>query len=99
MLLFPWDFMEVSDRCRASCVCDASQKGYGACVYLRVPSVNKFKVSFVMSRGRVAPIKGISLARLELLGALLCARLVTFVKSALHLDDVSVLCWTDSTVV
>ncbi|KAK3889709.1 hypothetical protein Pcinc_006275 [Petrolisthes cinctipes] len=66
---------------------DASEKGYGACVYLRVPqSDGKFSVSFVMSRGRVSPIKSVTLPRLELIGALLCARLVTFVESALHIN-------------
>ncbi|KAK3878755.1 hypothetical protein Pcinc_016567 [Petrolisthes cinctipes] len=77
---------------------DASEKGYGACVYLRVPqSDGKFSVSFVMSRGRVSPIKSVTLPRLELIGALLCARLVTFVESTLHIN-VPVCCWTDSTV-
>ncbi|KAK3889712.1 hypothetical protein Pcinc_006278 [Petrolisthes cinctipes] len=39
-----------------------------------------------MSRGRVSPIKSVTLPRLELIGALLCARLVTFVESALHIN-------------
>lgn len=77
---------------------DASEKGYGACVYLRVPHPDgKICVSFVISRGRVSPIKSVTLPRLELLGALLCARLVTFVKCALHIN-VPVCCWTDSNV-
>ena len=79
---------------------DASEKGYGTCIYFRMPkSDNEFCVSFVMSRGKVAPIKRITLPRLELLGALLSARLINFVKSALHLnDDVKLFCWTDSQV-
>lgn len=78
---------------------DASEKGYGACIYLRVPCTgDSFKVSFVIGRGRVAPIKKISLPRLELLGALLCARLTVFVKAALRLPDVRT-CWSDSKVV
>lgn len=77
---------------------DASEKAYGACVYLRLPLPDgNFKVSLVMSKGRVAPIKALSLPRLELLSAVLCCRLVNFVMSALHLD-VPVFCWTDSTV-
>ena len=77
---------------------DASEKAYGACVYLRFPLHNgNFKVSLVMSKGRVAPIKAMSLPRLELMSAVLCSRLVNFVMSALHLD-VPVFCWTDSTI-
>ncbi|XP_066941407.1 uncharacterized protein [Macrobrachium rosenbergii] len=78
---------------------DASERGYGACVYVRVPEEGNFKVTLIAARGKVAPIKKVSLPRLELLGALLCARLVVFVKSALRLvQEVSVRCWTDSTV-
>ena len=79
---------------------DASEKGYGTCIYFRMPkSGNEFYVSFVMSGGKVTPIKRITLPRLELLWALLSARLINFVKSALHLnDDVKLFCWTDSQV-
>ena len=79
---------------------DASEKGYGSVVYLRVPkSQDEFHVSFVMSRTKVAPIKWVTLPRLELLGALLSARLMHFVKFALHLpDSVRLACWTDSKV-
>ncbi|KAK4324412.1 hypothetical protein Pmani_004972 [Petrolisthes manimaculis] len=79
---------------------DASEKGYGSCMYFRVPkSDEEFHISFVMSRTKVAPIKRVTLPRLELLGALLSARLMHFVKSALHLDDcVRLVYWTDSKV-
>lgn len=76
---------------------DASEKGYGSIVYLRMPkSHDEFYVSFVMSRTKVAPIKRVTLPLLELLGALISARLIKFVKSALHLpDNVRLACWTD----
>ena len=80
---------------------DASEKGYGTCVYLRAPKSEGigFYVTLVMSRGKVAPIKRVTLPRLELLGALLSARLINFVKSALHLsNDVKLYCWSDSQV-
>lgn len=37
---------------------DATERGYGACMYLRLPQPDdKYSISFVMSRGRVAPVK------------------------------------------
>ena len=65
---------------------DASPSGCGAAVYLRTPlSDGTFSVSLVMTRGRVAPVKKVSLPRLELLGSLLAARLVVYVRRALVL--------------
>ena len=79
---------------------DASERGYGACVYLRIPREDgSYSVSLVISKGKVAPIKKVTLPRLELLAALLCARLLTFVRKALKLPaDVRYRCWTDSMV-
>ncbi|XP_076030377.1 uncharacterized protein LOC143018673 [Oratosquilla oratoria] len=79
---------------------DASQKGYGSCVYLRIPKSDKeFHVSFVMDRTKLVPIKRVTLPRLELLGALLSVRLGHFVKSALCLNGcVRLVCWTDPKV-
>ena len=80
---------------------DASPKGYGAVVYLCCTREDGSReVSLVMARARVAPITAHTLSRLELLGSLLAARLVVFVRQALHLPDTTPsLCWTDSTIV
>ncbi|KAG1682986.1 hypothetical protein GQR58_010380 [Nymphon striatum] len=79
--------------------CDSSEKAYGACVYIRTPTEgNSFKTALVISKARVAPIKTMSLPRLELMGALLGARLLKFVKKTLRLDC-EYRCWTDSTIV
>ena len=79
---------------------DASERAYGCCVYLRVRNPDgTWMCSLVLSRVRVAPVKRISLPRLELMGALLCSRMVVFVRKALKLpEDVPCHCWTDSTV-
>jgi len=44
---------------------DASTKAYGAIVYL----CNNHDISFVLSKGRVAPIKALTLPKLELMAA------------------------------
>ncbi|GFR90552.1 DUF1759 and Peptidase A17 and DUF1758 and RVT 1 d omain containing protein [Elysia marginata] len=58
------------------------------------------KVSLVISKTRVAPIKKMTLPRQELMGALLVARLLVFVRNALRLPmDTSYCCFTDSNIV
>ena len=86
--------------CQLHCFGDASQQAYGACVYLVVQGPDgMWSSSLVLSRAKVAPLKRISLPRLELLAAVLCARLLVYVKQALKLnEDVECHCWTDSTV-
>ena len=95
---FPWSDMRDIELHAFG---DASEKGYGACVYLRyrLPNGN-FDSVLIISKARVAPLKKLTLPRLELLGALLCARLLVFVRKALKLPtEVESRCWTDSTIV
>ena len=79
---------------------DASPKGYGAAVYLRAAREDgSYAASLVMAKGRVAPLKELSLPRLELLASLMAARLLVFVRQALRLPvSVTHRCWTDSMV-
>ena len=60
---------------------DASLKSYGSCVYLRfVQPDGSYHVSFVMSKGRVAPLRQrLILPRLELMACLTAAELVKHV--------------------
>ena len=79
---------------------DASQSAYGCVSYLRyrTPS-GDFDVSFLLARARVAPVKTVTLPRLELLACLLAARTADHVCKALKLSsEVRVRCWTDSTI-
>ena len=77
---------------------DSSEQAYGACVYLVAKSHDgSCTSSLVISRTRVAPLKNLTLPRLELMSSLMCARLLVFVRQALHLpSDCEYKCWTDS---
>ena len=78
---------------------DASPKAYGAAVYIRVTDcVGQVSSQLVMSKTRVAPIKTVSLPRLELLAAVVNARLLKFVVNTLQIKVDRVVCWTDSMV-
>jgi len=77
------------------CFADASQKAYGAIVFL----VNHQEVSFMLAKTRVAPLKQFSLPHLELLAALVATRLTQFVVTHLPLQSPSIFMWSDSQIV
>ena len=55
---------------------DASQNGYGAATYLRVEDKNgRVKCSFVMGKSRLAPIKSVTIPRMELSAAVVATKL------------------------
>ncbi|GFX22327.1 integrase catalytic domain-containing protein [Trichonephila clavipes] len=78
---------------------DASQKAYGAAAFLRVKHKDRVSVDLVTSKSRVAPLKRLSLPRLELMGTLLAARLAKEVKKILDQKcSTRAFFWTDSQV-
>ncbi|KRZ74085.1 Adenine phosphoribosyltransferase [Trichinella papuae] len=78
---------------------DASQTAYAACAYIRVESMDhQMSANLVISKNRVAPLRQISLPRLELMAALLCARLKKYLEKELTLPIQETICWSDSRV-
>ncbi|XP_077296682.1 uncharacterized protein LOC143918616 [Arctopsyche grandis] len=79
--------------------CDASERAYGACIYIRsINAVGDIKVSLVCSKSRVAPLKKLSIPRLELCSALLLANLVNYIKINFKRSFSKIVCWSDSMV-
>lgn len=79
---------------------DASEHAYAAVVYLRMTdNKGRVHVSLVMSKTKVAPIKRLTIPRLELCGALLLSKLLTYIKDDLSLSVDSIVAWTDSMIV
>ena len=78
---------------------DASESAYGACAYLKVTSDTGVHVSLVMGKSRVAPLKSISIPRLELTAATVGAKLSKFLLDELDIVNISVHFWTDSMTV
>lgn len=65
---------------------DASESAYGACIYLKsVDGSENSSIHLLCGKSRVAPLKSISLPRLELQAALLFALLVNTICTALNL--------------
>ena len=81
--------------------CDGSQQAYGAVAYLRGLSAdNGINTAFLMAKTKVAPLKTTTLPRLELLAALLGAKLFQYLNKTLQLVNSSeVMYWSDSQIV
>lgn len=80
--------------------CDASLKAYGAVAYFRyVDNEQKIKTSFILSKSRVAPLKKLTLPRLELMGAIIGARLSKYLLELFEDICQKVVLWSDSQIV
>jgi len=79
---------------------DASERAYGICSYLRcVNKDGRIHVAFVCGKGKVAPIKAVSIPRLELQAAVLAVRVDLLLKKELRLDLARSTFWVDSQIV
>ena len=77
--------------------CDASENAYATVCYLRTTtSDGSVNVRQVMAKSKVAPVKTVSIPRLELLGATLSATIGPSVEEKLGVSRESVFYWSDS---
>lgn len=80
--------------------CDASNLAYAACVYLRVTHKNgNVSCNLVAAKTKVAPVRAVTIPRLELCGAVLLAKLMRRCCRALSLENIRVQAWSDSKIV
>lgn len=82
--------------------CDASEAAYGACIYIRCTNIiGEVTCSLLASKSRVAPVKRVTIPRLELCVALLGAQLLDSVKKSWKrvITANHAILWTDSSIV
>lgn len=89
---------EASEEITYHGFCDASQKGYGACIYA-VNNKRAKSAHLICAKSRVAPIKSISIPRLELCSAVLLTNLLQKTTKVVRHKPSKIFLWTDSTVV
>ena len=66
--------------------CDASLTGYGACSYLRLTNhTGRVHAALIMAKSRLAPIKQLSVPRLELCAAVVAVNLDIIIRRELEL--------------
>ena len=79
---------------------DASSMAYGQCSYLRlVNEQGRVHCSLVMAKSRVAPMKAVSIPRLELTAALVAVKISRLLNEELQFENITNYYWTDSQVV
>ena len=79
---------------------DASLKGYGCAAYLRSDDCQgRVTVSLLFSKARVAPIKQMTVPRLELCAAVLSVKVNMMLERELDISLDPAVYWTDSQVV
>lgn len=82
------------------CFCDASSLAYAAVIYsVFRDQNNEPKINLIAAKTKVAPLKVISIPRMELCAAALLCRLYSSVKESLNLESTKLYAWTDSEIV
>ncbi|XP_068148372.1 uncharacterized protein [Drosophila tropicalis] len=84
-----WVLHDPNSDIQFHCFCDASQRAYGAAIYVRVSNDQGISWCLLAAKSRVNLVKTVSLPRLELCGATLLA----------EVNNAEAFYWSDSTAV
>jgi hypothetical protein len=79
-----------------ACFSDASAKAYACPIYLHQELQNESKAELVMSKARLAPVKLLTIPKLEIMAMLIGVRCLHFVLNQLKLNIKRCFLWTDS---
>ena len=79
--------------------CDSSSSAYCAVIYSRRETCSGVYTNLLAAKTRVAPLKGLTIPRLELLSCLLLVELLGVVISTLnYVNTAEIFCWSDSEI-
>ncbi|CAH2218476.1 jg24628 [Pararge aegeria aegeria] len=88
-------------ECELVGFCDASSRGYAACLYvISRNELGNVKVCLVAAKSKVAPVKPLTIPRLELMGAVLLSKLLRFICDNIKRVKITrITALTDATIV
>ncbi|XP_053395705.1 uncharacterized protein LOC128555912 [Mercenaria mercenaria] len=78
------------------CFCDASEKAYSTVIYLHTHQAQTSIVNMVFSKTRLAPVKKLTIPRLELLAVVIGLRCLKFIRDEIRVPVSQNYLWTDS---
>lgn len=84
---------------RLHIMCDASDKGYASVAYLVVKNYDHYDVAFLQARSKVAPIKHLTIPRMELQACVQGTEMATEIIKEIGIPIATVYFWTDSKIV
>lgn len=94
-----WLHSYKGDKIELHGFCDASTDAYAAVIYTRVVDKDdRVHVHLLTSKTRVAPIKSLTIPKLELCAATLLSKLFQKTRSVFETNDVQCYAWSDSTI-
>lgn len=80
--------------------CDASSMAYACAIYLKVEGTDgNIQCNLISAKAKVAPVKVLSIPRLELCGAVTLSKLVKRIQNILSIPNCPIYAYTDSMIV
>lgn len=89
----------VSTNVQLHVFADASEQAFSAVAYWRIEHEGRCEVAFVTGKTRCAPVKRLSVPRLELQAAILAVRVHHCLRDCIGVNVTKTVMWTDSTTV
>ena len=97
--LVPEEFGKII-QCQLHHFADASQEAYGSVSYLRLVSAERrIHCAFLIGKSRLAPVKQMTIPRLELSAAVMSVRMDRMLCREMRMDIQESSFWTDSMIV
>ncbi|XP_052784316.1 uncharacterized protein LOC128220097 [Mya arenaria] len=78
------------------CFCDASERAYSSAIYLRQITDRAIKVELIFSKARLAPVKGMTIPKLEIMAVVIGVRCLEYVQSQVGVPIEQSVLYTDS---